>query len=239
MRRVVPGGRSPQRETEKTLNAALEGYPRNHTYRVWNKRLVPGVRLYRRWRQISSLYPDRVSSLLDVASCKGFFVFSAARTAGCERAVGIDCVESFVKVAEEVREYLGESRARFHVTSLASVADRIDEFGGPFDVVLLLNAYHYLFWGSELDPTSCRDHGKLLQRLATVCGGRVIFTSPLEIDECPGDCRKFAAAATSGEAAQYTKAHFLAAAEAFFDVREVGRWGKRPVLSMLKRSAGK
>ena len=70
-----------------------------------------------------------------------------------------------------------------------------------------------------------------------MCGasGRVIFTSPLEVEECPGDCRRFAAAAPE-EAQQYTKAKFIAAAERFFDVREVGRWGKRPVLSMLKRS---
>lgn len=227
----------PQREADCKLNAALRGYPRNHTYRVSGERLVPGVRLYRRWRQIERLFPHRVTSLLDVAGCKGFFVLATALRQECRRAVGIDCVGSFVEMAEGARQRIGRDNARFEVATLAHVADRIEEYGGTFDVVLLLNAYHYFYWGSGLDPACCRCHDTILSRLAKVCGQRVLFTAPLDVDDCPGDCRRFAAACHA-DAAAYTKAHFLAAASKFFDVSEVGRWGKRPVLSMSKRAAG-
>src|SRR5690242_17341525 len=66
------------------LNARLRGYPRNHDMKVVaGPRVIPSRRLHSRWTRIASLYPDHLTSLLDVGSCKGYFVLEAATRPSC------------------------------------------------------------------------------------------------------------------------------------------------------------
>jgi hypothetical protein len=214
------------------LNKALRGYPENHTYKIRGGRLAPCMNLHMRWGIISALLPSPLTSLLDIGSSKGFFVLTAARQESCVRAVGIDVYEPFIKTSNEVRDFLGQRNASFHLAGLREVAENPGAFGGPFQTVTLLNVYHYLYWGSGLDSTACRDHTELFSRLAKVCTHRLIFSSPLEIPDCPSEIKRFADAQGGGE--DYTVEKFLAAARKFFEVREVGRSGRRPVYSMEK-----
>lgn len=105
-------------------------------------------------------------------------------------------------------------------------------FGGPFETVLLLNTYHYLYFGSQLDPPGAQHHEEIFGWLGGVCADRLIFASPLELEECPS--RVQAAAANDPRGRHYTRADFLSAARAFFDVREVGRSGGRPIFLMRR-----
>ncbi len=234
-RRIGEGGNAPTSERERELNLALRGYPENHNYKIRGGTLAPCMNLHRRWRIIAPLLPNPLTSLLDIGSSKGFFVLSAARREGCERAVGIDVHEPFIRTSNEVRDFLKQPNATFHLAGLKQVADDPAQFGGPFQTVMLLNVYHYLYWGSGLDSTACRDHAKLFSRLAKVCVQRLIFSSPLEVPECPGEIQRLAE--QSGGGAEYTAEKFLAAARKFFEVREVGRSGRRPVFSMEKRAS--
>lgn len=52
---------------------------------------------------------------------------------------------------------VGASRARFERLHLHELVERIDEFGGPFQTVLLVNAYQHLIFGSERSPVCYPD----------------------------------------------------------------------------------
>ncbi len=50
---------SSSNRLEKELNPLLTGYPRNHNYRIYKKKLFPSFKLYERLRLVVSLYPQR------------------------------------------------------------------------------------------------------------------------------------------------------------------------------------
>lgn len=195
--------------------------------------MLPTFKLHDRLRAVTDLYPPAVESFLDVGCCRGYFVLDAARRPSCRLAVGIDVYEPFVLIANEVRQCLGANRAAFHLADLKSVAEQPRRFGGPFQVVLLLNAYHYLYWGSGLCADACPDHREILLRLSRVCAERVIFVARLEVDRLPDPLRKEAAA--SDRASDYTTARFLAAADEWFNVDVAGHVARDALLVMTKR----
>ncbi len=233
---LIPAAPLSRRSREKALNRVLGGYPRNHKYRVRQVEIVPGVRLFRRQQWLAKLLPRPIVSFLDVGCCKGFFVLDAARHSTCDRAVGIDVYEPFVEASEAVRKHLELEKASFHVAGLEDVANDVRAYGGLFQTVSVLNVYHYLFWGSGLNPAAARDHGLIFKRLASVCAGQVIFSSPLALDACPGEIQR--AAKASGDALKYNRSAVLSAAEPFFDIHEKPQWGQRPVFVMSKRGVG-
>ena len=235
LRRSTAGGSTPHQDVEDSINRALAGYPRNHNYTLRNRTLVPSLRLYRRWKAVSALYPRPLTSLLDVGSCKGFFVFDAARREECERATGIDVNGSFVSTAKGVRTLLQERKADFFNLGHEAFARNLDRHGGPFQTVILLNVYHYLFWGSDEDATAARDHRTILSTLSEVCREVLIFASPLDLKECPESVQ--AAAKQSLLRAQYTPEKFVEAAEEFFVVERAGSTGGRPLFRLRKRAA--
>jgi len=194
--------------------------------------LLPGRELRKRLKIIGPLMPRPLASLLDVGSCKGFFVLNAAQENPNARMVGIDVHEPFITAASAVKDHLRQENASFHLAGLQEVAEDVGRFGGPFQVVTLLNVYHYLYWGSGLDSTGCQSHDVLFGRLAAVCDQRLIFSSPLEVAECPGEIAEFAARA--GGAGKYTTKDFLETAKKFFAVRQEGWSGRRPVFVMDK-----
>jgi hypothetical protein len=159
----------------------------------------------------------------------------AALNDGCPAAVGIDVHKPFVDLAQEVSHRLQLTRARFFHAGLDEVVGNVQSFGGPFHTVQLISTYHYLYWGSALDSKAFGDHEIILQMLSALCERRLIFASPLEVDDCPTFVRRRAA---SYSAHHYTAAAFLSAAQNLFDVRQAGfmdRQHKRPLLQMVRR----
>ena len=222
---------------EARVNELLKGYPRNHNYRVQGGRLVPCFRLYERLRLIRPLIEGKSESFLDVGCCRGFYVFDVARRPECRLAVGVDVHKPFVDAANEVRTYLSVDNAHFQLAQLDEVAEDPAKFGGPFQTVLLIGTYHYLFWGSSLCPTAHRDHGAILRRLRDICTDQVIFSARLDVDRLPAWLRSQAEQSDAKNV--YTSEGFRACTEQFFRVRPAGYLGTYPLLVLDKhRDAG-
>jgi hypothetical protein len=235
LRSVVPARvEASAAQAQEELNRRMSGYPRNHLYRIVQGRIVPGFRLYERLRFITQVYPDPLHSFLDIGCCRGFYVLDAAGRLGCPRAVGIDAHEPFVGTARDAARYLSMEGAAFHCASLEQVSANPPEFGGPFQVVLLIGTYHYLFWGSTLCPTAYYSHEEIFRRLASICTDRLIISGRItrdrlvriqeELQDRPCDV-------------PYTAEAFLEGAGKFFQVRHVGHLGVDP-LFVMSRTAG-
>src|SRR6185436_16004973 len=148
--------------------------------------------------------------------------------------VGIDVSAHFIAQAKKVQETIGIERARFHVARLSDLSKDPSAFGGPFQTVLLLNAYHYLFWGSPADPRAAHSHEAIFCDLSRICTARLIFSSPLEVSGLGRSLR--ARVEQSGEFKPgYTCRHFLEVAGKYFQVRERGALGNRPLYLLLRR----
>ena len=105
-------------EEEKNLNQILVGYPHNHKYAVHRKKLLPSFQLFERHRLVSSLFPENMTSFLDIGSCKGFYCMDAAMRPGCRTATGVDIHEPFISSSKKVRDYLGIKNADFYLAEL-------------------------------------------------------------------------------------------------------------------------
>jgi hypothetical protein len=220
---------------EAEINPLLRGYPSNHTYRIIQGRLIAGRTLRQRARAVERLYPRPLESLLDIACCRGFFVLEAAQRPTCRVAVGIDVHQPFVLTSEKVRQHLHIANAAFHFASLADVAGQPETWGGPFQTVLLLGAYHYFFWGSTFCATACHSHREILRRVARLCTERCIFSARLEFDTLPDATR--AVAQSHAARAQYTTKDFLQSAREFFHVHRSGSLGAYPLLILSKKDS--
>ncbi|MEX0943434.1 MAG: class I SAM-dependent methyltransferase [Pseudomonadales bacterium] len=219
----------PQLDTDGFDNSDLRGYPNNHNYVIDDDRMIPGFDLYFRSQILSSLYTDPLGSLLDIGSCKGWFVLDAAVKSGCEHAVGIDVHEPYVSLAEKVRKFRGIENVAFHAVFLRELFKDPAQFGAPFKNVLIINTYHYLFWGSVLSSTRFDSHDEIIEGLARICSDRVIFANPLALPDSPRETRTIAATEPE-RAAQYTVDGFLKAASKYFRIEDRGNIGKRNLL---------
>jgi len=230
----APGGegQSAQREQaerEASLNTMLRTYPANQVYSLRRGSLVPGRKLAKRLRLLFRLYPAHVESLLDIGCAQGFFVFDAARRYPGARVVGIDASDSYQDLWREVSDGLNLSNVRFYQGFLHEFLPKLADFGGPFQTVLLVNTYHYLYFGSGLHSFGYRDHGLIFQMLSRLCVARLIWSSPLENEKCPSYEER-------GDAgADYTRDRILEAARKFFTVEAAGSLGRRPLYLMYPR----
>lgn len=203
-------------------HAYLAGaYPANHAYRVKSGRLRPSFKLWRRRRKIEALYPKPLTSLLDLSCSKGFFVLDAARRPACERALGIDVHTPDLDAAEAVRAHLELERAQFESLRLDALCERLHEFGGPFQTVLLINTYPYLYFGSRRSEQSYPDHARLFEMLRAVCGGRLIFSNRVSLARCPRHIQDLACA--RGLEASYDESAIRRAAQKHFRLAEHGQ----------------
>jgi len=227
-------GETSSPQVEEELNRRMQGYPENHCYRIVQRHIVPGFTLYERLRLVAQAYPEPLHSFLDIGCCRGFYVLDAARRLGCPRAVGIDVHEPFVATARDAAAYLSPGAASFHCASLEQVSANPREFGGPFQVVLLIGTYHYLFWGSKLCPTAYYSHEEIFRRLASICTDRLIISGRITID-------RLARIKDELQDRQcdvpYTAEAFLESAGRFFRVRHMGHLGTYP-LFVMSRTAG-
>lgn len=129
--------------------------------------------------------------------------------------------------------FLQVERASFHFATLKDVVEDPGRFGAPFQTVLIINCYHYLFWGSLLSPERFSDHDEILGGLARITTDSVIFSNPLVLGDCPESTREIAAREPD-RAAEYTPERFNAAARHYFDIEEHGRITKRRPLRVLR-----
>jgi len=228
------GGGAPTAE-EQAINEQLIGYPGNHNYRLCGRRMRPSFDLYERVRTFDPLYPRPLTSFLDIGCCRGYYVLRASRESTCKSATGIDVHKPFIDAANAVRQHLGVENAGFRLATLNDAAAAPAAYGGPFQTVLLVGTYHYLFWGSSLSPEAFFSHREILARLAKVCTHRLIFSGRLEICDLPRYLRE--KAKTSPRRAEYTTEGFLAVASELFTVRPAGWAGKFRVYVMDRKDA--
>lgn len=220
-------------QSQREINALVAGYPRNHAYQIINGCIIPKFKLYERLRLVTQVYPKPLQSFLDIGCCRGFYVLDAATRLQCPLAVGIDVHEPFISKAQKVAEHLSAKNAHFHLASLEEISKDPKKFGGPFQTVMLIGTYHYLFWGSSLCRTAYHSHDEILSRLASICTEKLIFSGRITVDRLPEDERRNI---TSDESHfPYTPEALLQSAEKFFDVRQVGFLGTYPLLTMTKR----
>jgi hypothetical protein len=210
------------------------GHRTRHTYRIANGKAFTTFQMDQRFRIVSSLYPEKVTSLMDIGCCRGWFVVDAAKRPGCDRALGIDVVEGFIDAANDAKRLLGLENAQFHYAFLDDVAGDPRKYGTPYQTIVLLNTYHYMYWGSGYSDKHWPDHDYLLRTLAGICTDRIIFMSPLEIEECPSDIARRARQHPEW-APDFTTAKFLEVAGRYFDVTHEGYLGIRPLYLMKKK----
>jgi len=123
--------------------------------------------------------------------------------------------------------YGRRERVRFERLTLPELAGNIREFGGPFQTVLLINTYQYLFFGSTVAPAVGQDHHEIFRLLRAVCAGRLIFHNRLTLADLQSDPQERASRAGTG--ALYHPEAIRKAAEEFFYVTALRRWLGRPV----------
>lgn len=208
---------------------AENAYPSNHTFEVRKGLLVPKRQLAKRYHQIKKLYPRPLTSLLDVSSSKGFFVFDAARETTCTRAVGIDIHDYDIAFCNTIKQYTPYERAQFARLTLRELAARIDEFGGPFQTILLINSYQYFYFGSDISPDAHASHDEIFQLLRSVCSQRIIFNNRVNIEDCQNSQQ---VQQNPEKAEHYSRIEIHTAASKYFTVSEHGRIGKYPLWAM-------
>jgi len=208
-------------------------YPRNHRYRVLGGRAWPGYRLYVRYRRISALYPRPLESLVDLSSSLGYFVLDAAARFGCGRVLGIDLHEPDLQATTAVRDHLGLPQVRLERMRLHELAERIEDFGGTFQTALLVNSYHYFYFGSRRSPERYETHEQIFEALAAVCSGSVVFSNCVEPEQLPP--HMLGRARSQGRTEAYHERDIRAAAEKHFLVEEHGVLGRRPLWRLIAR----
>ena len=197
-------------------------------------RLRTTAGMYQRWQIVSRLYPAELTSLLDIGCCRGWFVLQAAMRPGCERAVGVDVVPGFIEAADEAKTQVGLENVAFHYAFLDDIAGDAARFQTPFQTVLFINTYHYLYWGSFYSPKHWADHDYLLRTLAGICTDRLIFMGPTEVADCPRDIKDRAAEHPEW-ATDFTTAKFFEVAGRYFEVTPAAHIGLRPLFVLTKR----
>ena len=204
-----------------------------HTFQIVDNMVLSTSQMELRWKVVTSLYPKKLTSLLDIGCCRGWFIVKAAMLPECEAALGIDVVPEFIDAANEAKRLLKLDRAQFEYAFLSDLERDPQKYRLPYQTLLLINTYHYLYWGSRC-PTHWPDHDYLLRTLATMCTDRMLLMSPLEVSECPSDIAERAREHPDW-AEQYTTSRFLEIASRYFDVSLERYLGIRPLYLMKKK----
>jgi hypothetical protein len=142
--------------------------------------------------------------------------------------------EPFVATAQDAARHLSIGAATFRHASLEQVSADPQAFGGPFQVVLLIGTYHYLFWGSDRCPTAYHSHEEIFHRLASICADRLIISGRITIDRLPHATKRRCQDRESD--VPFTASAFLQGAQKFFSVRWVGYLGVDPLFVMSKKA---
>lgn len=216
-------------KAEEYLRYLKSSYPSNHNYRVKKNRLIPGRELAKRYERVRELFPQPLTSFLDIGSSKGFFVFAAAEYPECRRALGIDVYQYDIDVCHWLQSYLHNSKTRFEFLRLHELAERIGEFGGPFQTVLMLNMYQYLYFGSVRNPDRYLNHDEIFRYLRQICSDRIIFNNRVNL----ADCQNVEHIQRASEhSLNYSEEKIIAAASRYFNVVPHGKIGQYPLWTL-------
>ncbi len=227
--------------TPELAKHLADSYPHNHDYRIVGGRLRPSWQLWRRWRKLRRHYllesgardgRSGLDSLLDLSSCKGFFVLDAALRLGARRAQGIDVHEPDLVASRAAAAELGLNQVRFERLLPHQLVERGD---APFGTVLLVNTYPYLYFGSQREPHGYADHERLFDLFAALVapGGRLVFSNRVTLERCPRHIQELAR--ERGLEAGYDEHRMCAAASRHFDVEAHGSLGRIPLFVMHRR----
>jgi hypothetical protein len=215
--------------TAEYLNYLKASYPNNHNYRVKKGRLIPSRELRKRYQRVLDLLPDPMTSFVDIGSSKGFFVFAASEDPQCTRSLGIDVYQYDIDVCRWLKNYLHNDKVQFEFMRLHELAERIEEFGGPFQTVLMLNMYQYLYFGSVRCPERYLDHAEIFKYLRKICSHRIIFNNRVNV----ADCQNVEQIDLASEHSQnYSEEKLIAAASQYFNVVPRGTIGQYPLWTM-------
>ncbi len=215
--------------SEEYKQYAENSYPSNHTFQIKKGLLVPKRKLAKRYTKIKKLYPRELTSLLDASSSKGFFVFDAAKAPTCTRMLGIDIHDYDIDFCNTLKHVTRTEQAQFARLTLGQLAARIDEFGGPFQTVLVINCYQYLYFGSDTSPEAHANHDEIFANLRRVCSERVIFNNRVNLEDCQ-NTRQIQEAPEKAE--HYSQLEIFTAASKYFNVKQHGKIGKYPLCTM-------
>ncbi|MEZ6072934.1 MAG: hypothetical protein R3C10_22385 [Pirellulales bacterium] len=208
-----------------------DSYPHNHTYFVGDRKLKPHRQLATRVARLSECYPSPLESLLDLSCSKGFFVFDAVSRLGCRRALGVDLDLQCLHACQSMRQrFTGASHIQFVRLNLREMAERIDDFGGPFQTVLLINSYQYFVLGSDIAPGISLDHAEIFHLLRRVCSGRLIFENRIQLQHLQRNLKE--RAARLGSRFAYNPHVIIDAAGRYFNVQPLASWSRYPTIVM-------
>lgn len=210
------------------------GHRARHTFQIAGDRVLSTSQMELRWKIVTSLYPRKLISVLDIGCCRGWFIVKAAMLPECEAALGVDVVPQFIDAANEAKLLLKLDKAQFEYAFLNDLERDPQKYRLPYQTLLLINTYHYMYWGSRYCPTHWPDQDYLLRTLASMCTDRMLFMSPLEVSECPSDIAERAREHPDW-AEQYTTSRFLDIAGRYFDVSLERYMGIRPLYLMKKK----
>jgi hypothetical protein len=171
-----------------------------------------------------------LTSLADLSCCKGYFVVTAAQEPQCQRALGIDIHPPDLDACRAVQAHLGLDRAEFVQARLHELAENIEQFGGAFQTVLLINTYQYLYFGSPRSADCYLSHDEIFSRLRRICAGRLIFNNRTEFDRVQSYCRQVGR--EHGLEREYRTERILQAASKYFRVTQHGRVGRYPLWAL-------
>ena len=211
----------------------FHGYPQNQNFTISKNELIPGWKLFERLELIKKCYPDRITSLLDISSCRGFYVLDACSREELEYALGIDVVESFIDESNAVKTILHEDKAHFEISTLEEIHNKIGADFNPFQITLCTGSYHYFYWGSAANPTAYMDHDKILGMLADITSQRLIFSGRLEFKHLEDIPKKIAS--SHEQRKLYTTEEFIKCANTYFNVSLKGNLGKSQLFVMDKK----
>lgn len=211
------------------INHIENGYPSNHTYRIKNKILVPKYKLASRFKKINQLFPTNLTSILEIGCSKGFFIFSGSNNPHFTRGLGIDVDAYNIETCNWVKEKINNRTTQFKNISLEELVENIDHFGGPFQTILIINTYQYLYFGSDPYPKCYLDHDTIFKQLRKICSGRIIFNNRIDLADCQNIDRIEKAPPLS--VSNYSKEKALEIAAKYFVVKEHGSIGRYPLLT--------
>lgn len=203
-------------------------YPQNHTFKIVNNKIQPRYKLATRYKKLLQLYPDILTSFLDIGCSKGFFVFSANDFQQCTRSMGIDVNQYALNICRWLKQNLQIPTVHFEKMRLHELAERIEEFGGQFQTVLLVNAYQYLYFGSDNYRDAYHDHDFIFKNLRKICSHRIVFNNRVELQDCQNvNCIDY----NDIPAQNYSEERMLEAAAKYFTITRHGRIGKCPLIT--------
>ena len=215
-------------QEERYQHYLTYGYPSNHTYKISHRALSPKYKLAKRYKKIRRLFPEPLTSFVEIGCSKGFFVFSAGAYPDCTRSLGIDVNNHDIEICLWVKDRIKHSNTSFKLMQLHELAESIHQFGGPFQTVLILNTYQYLYFGSDTVSTCYLNHDVIFGYLRKICSHRIIFNNRIELEDCQNTAR---IAVAKMDSEFYTEKNLLSAAEKYFAVQKHGKIGQYPLFT--------